>query len=930
MIRIDNVSHSFNHQQVLKNISIELPDRGMICICGASGCGKSTLLNIISGLLKPNSGSVIHNNINIYSLNDDNLSNYRLKNFGFVFQDFKLFDDETIHNNIILPLATISFISNKAKRRKVKDLTSLLDIKHSLKTRCKNLSGGEKQRVAIARALVNNPKVIFADEPTGSLDSKNSILIMNILRKISANSLVIVVSHDVALVIKYADKIIYMQDGAIIQQDKIEHENELKPLPIMMEKKKLKRPFLPSSFLFSHSISCLKKQKFRTMICNIVMSFSLVGLGAAISLTSSISTNIKKAYSEVIGDDRVIMTRKKSNQTSEPFYSSSLAEAFTIRDVFKNDIDDIGVLYYANFEGLFPDFCEYHIETNASNIYLHDYSFRDINEYQWLSDAMVTYPKNIEPLDENEIVLGLTIKMVQDLCFELQIQRTVTSLESYILSNDLKLVLEVENTNWGYSKSADFLVCGFVLTNQPCFFHSDHYWNEYLYEAHFQLASNMNISSAFNYPWELKKVFYLKVKTTNEQFLRKTFRNSFTNKFIFEIASQQYYKRLFKGVSPKDIDRVLLIQNNNSLIRNEDLDILEKYFPELENPLYASSGGYAIVPQSFMSGFSRPTYLSSHEKRIYEVVDNFTSLSKDNNEFEALPSDVVSAHYSTSLQGGVVFKTAPKNMEFNSLSEVAISRGLANKLFPNEDPIGKSLYYAYNDSDKVFTDGSIMHNFMINHFDVVSIVDDNDYAIYQQADFLVLFFQCRLGVSAFNLQYYYVSYETNKKNISSTIEILNKSFADYEFFNPMSDFNAGVDEVCSYISLGLSFLSISALVVSILLLATCSYLHTIENKKDIGLARCLGISKRESAKFLYSYSLITGLLSFLMSSFELLILTGMSAFSISSILHTSSTFVFNPLSLVIMFGLSIGISLISSVLFAHRLTKMDPIESLKQ
>ena len=930
MIKLDNVSHSFGKQAVIKNISLELPDRGLICVCGASGCGKTTLLNIISGLLKPDSGEIIHDNIKIYNLNDDNLSNYRIKNFGFVFQDYKLFENETILNNISLPLDTISYISTKAKTRKVKDIMSLVDLKHPLKTKCKNISGGEKQRVAIARAIVNNPKVIFADEPTGSLDDKNSVIIMEILQKISANALVIVVSHDIELVKRYANEIIYMSDGVIDRKDNINSDVETSFLPIKIEKKKLKRSSLPTGFLFNHSISCLRKQKYRTLICNLVMSFSLVGFGAAISLTSSISANIKKAYSEVIGDDRIVMSRKKSNQQNEPTYSIDLLDAFTIRDAFKNDVEDIGVVYYANFEGLFPDYCEYRFESDKQIVYCDDYFFRDINEFQWTTSDLKTYPHSVDNLNNNEVILGLTIKMVSDLCFGLRIERTVTSLEHYLMSNDLKMVLEVENHDWDYSKSVEFSVCGFILTNQPCFFHSNHYWNEYIYETQLSLVSNYNISSSFNYPWELKKILYLKTKNGVTSFLEKAFDNELANDYLFEIANQQYYKRLFKNISTKDIDRVLAFKNNNYLIRKKDLKIVETYFQELKNPLFATSGGYAIYPQSFMSGFAKQTYLSSHEKRIYEIVDNITGLSKDNNEFDSLPDDVVSAHYSSSLQGGVIFKNAPQEIIFNSLNDIAISRGLANKLFPNENPIGKSLYYAFNDNEKAMADGSVMYNYSINHFNIVAVTNDNDLAIYQNNSFLVLFFQCELGVSIFDLQYYCVSYEIDKRIIDSTVEALNKAFLGYEFINPMADFNSGVDEVCSYITMGLTFLSIVALVVSVLLLATCSYLHTIENKKDIGLARCLGISKKESVKFLYSYSLITGLLSFLMSTIELVVLTGMSTLSISSILHASSAFVFDPIALVAMFLLSIGISTFSSLIFARRLTKMNPLESLKQ
>ena len=245
MIEVKKINVTFKDHKLFNDFTYYFPNRGLIAICGPSGCGKTTLLNVISGLLKPDSGSVIHQNVNLYSLLDSKLSMYRLLNFGFVFQDFKLFETETVFNNVSLPLESITFTSKSIRDRKINDLLSLVSLKNKKKQNINLLSGGEKQRVAIARSLVNDPQVIFADEPTGALDEKNARQVMNILKTISSQSLVIIVSHDVSLMKEYANKIIHMVDGKIINEEIISEVGEKENLPIMLMKKKLKKPAIP-------------------------------------------------------------------------------------------------------------------------------------------------------------------------------------------------------------------------------------------------------------------------------------------------------------------------------------------------------------------------------------------------------------------------------------------------------------------------------------------------------------------------------------------------------------------------------------------------------------------------------------------------------------------------------------------------------------
>lgn len=203
--------------EVLKNVSIEIEKQKISMIVGASGAGKSTLLHIISGLDKADSGSVEISSTNIFSLSDDKLSQFRNKHIGFVFQFNHLLPEFDAQENVAIPILIAGESISKSKK-KAAELLDLVGLSERLTHRPSELSGGEAQRVAVARALANNPDIIFADEPTGNLDSANSELLhklfFEIRDKLSATFLI--VTHNPEL-IKLGDVVFEMKDGNIFK-----------------------------------------------------------------------------------------------------------------------------------------------------------------------------------------------------------------------------------------------------------------------------------------------------------------------------------------------------------------------------------------------------------------------------------------------------------------------------------------------------------------------------------------------------------------------------------------------------------------------------------------------------------------------------------------------------------------------------------------
>lgn len=227
MIRLENVNKYFNRYKknqihVINNANISFPSSGLVALLGPSGCGKTTLLNAIGGLDKVNRGHIYVDGKRITKRRTHKIDEVRNLNIGYIFQDYKLVEGMTVFDNVALSLKIIGLKDKEEIERRV--LYTLEKVKMvRYKNRPVNmLSGGERQRVGIARALVKNPKIIIADEPTGNLDSKNSLEIMNIIKSISSKYLVILVTHEEELAKFYADRIVELQDGQIIN----DYQNE--------------------------------------------------------------------------------------------------------------------------------------------------------------------------------------------------------------------------------------------------------------------------------------------------------------------------------------------------------------------------------------------------------------------------------------------------------------------------------------------------------------------------------------------------------------------------------------------------------------------------------------------------------------------------------------------------------------------------------
>ena len=934
MIRINNLSKSYDSRKVLKNISFDSKEKGIYVIYGPSGSGKTTLLNCIAGLTDF-SGSIQVNRQNIETLNDDDLSRLRLTTYGFVFQDFKLFETETVLANLLFPLDTLYSISKSQKIRKCSDLLALVGLPEKEKQIVNKLSGGEKQRVAIARSLINDPLVLLCDEPTGALDEKTGTEIMDILKRISKRSIIIMVSHDQSLTRKYADVIIEMNNGEIAnittQRNELEADRHL---PVSDNGASKDKTRISDSFLIRHTFHTMKQKKLRTGLCYSMTSLGLIGVGLAFALSSTIADNIKQAYREVVDENSIIVSLKDKNSIQGQ-YAANYYEVNDIKETYPKYIDDVGATYYCNFEKFFNDRNELAFVKGYRRSVIPGFSARHINEFEWLEDINTkVYPKDIQQLENDEIIISLDYVTLRDLCFELQIDRNINSLSNYLLSNTLDVYFDLVNFDWNYDDQQLLTIKGFTLENSLKIYHSNHLWNEYMFEEMMRFPVNDALSIKDNEPWVMKKIYYLKAHENRDKLLNLLLNEKEMDKYLFEIADEMFYPWLYYGKSIEERDRIHVFTNTVAHIPNWHVDYFMKNDGNLMTPIYGNNSGFLIYPESLMMGFSKTMYFSKDEEQINAIVDKFTSKNKDGYFEESLPDGVLSGNYAKSLQNGVSFevideKTLQKGYKPETLNEIAVSRAFAEQC--GIEDINETIYITTARREALTNNGGVISDYVVVPLVVTGYINSNKCSIYHEKNWTSLFYQCKIGISAYELQTTSISFSLKKSDkIEESLNLFKKGFPDYNAVNPLCDVNESVDTVCFYITIVLIIFSFVATLISILLLTICNYLYILEGKKDIALARCIGINKKESRKFLYYHSLIQCFVSFAVASVELFLFTLVANMEIGSALSMNFHFSFNPIAFLPMFVLALSIALISSFFMSRRINKINPLDALKQ
>ncbi len=301
MLKLNQITKTYTvgdlHVEALKGITVEFRKSEFVSVLGPSGCGKTTLLNIIGGLDQYTSGDLVINEISTKEYRDSDWDAYRNHRIGFVFQNYNLISHQNVQSNVELAL-TLSGVSKSERKKRALEALEKVGLSDQAHKKPNQMSGGQMQRVAIARALVNNPDILLADEPTGALDSETSVQIMEILKEISKEKLVIMVTHNPELAARYSTRIIRLLDGMITDDTDPYTAARVEPLPKEKRRKtkeKGKKQKTSMSFFTALSLSLnnLMTKKARTFMTSFAGSIGIIGIALILALSSGVNAYVK-------------------------------------------------------------------------------------------------------------------------------------------------------------------------------------------------------------------------------------------------------------------------------------------------------------------------------------------------------------------------------------------------------------------------------------------------------------------------------------------------------------------------------------------------------------------------------------------------------------------------------------------------------------
>lgn len=483
MLKLENITKIYegkNFKQIaLNDVTLAFRNNEFVSILGPSGSGKTTLLNIIGGLDKYTYGNLIIDGVSTRKYKERDWNNYRSKKVGFIFQSYNLINHQTVLSNVLLSLN----IAGKPKKESIKLAKKVLKdvgLENYIKKKPKELSGGQMQRVAIARALVTNPDIILCDEPTGALDSQTSIQIMELLKEISKEKLVIMVTHNVTLANKYSDRVIALNDG-VITYDTSPYEVENYSLKKIKNKRKTMNKFTSLSLSFNNLLT----KKSRTLLTSFAGSIGIIGIALVLSLSKGTQKYINKIEKNTFSKYPISIMESYidyQNMFDKEKESCKKGSICSINDLSNNVVNDNKINSMSKFSNIlkqnYENINNYSLDINYNyNIDLNIYKdnkmiensslyFKEFfnNNSPLLKEYTLIYGKLPEKYNEIVIVTDendkLPLSLMKSLFLneDIDLSKTINISYEKIIDSKFKLVSEnsyyiYENDTWQYIKN---------------------------------------------------------------------------------------------------------------------------------------------------------------------------------------------------------------------------------------------------------------------------------------------------------------------------------------------------------------------------------------------------------------------------------------------------------------------------------------------
>ncbi|HOJ44497.1 MAG TPA: ATP-binding cassette domain-containing protein [Bacilli bacterium] len=914
MIEIKALVKRFHKNIVLDDMNLNLPRTGIIGIYGRSGSGKSTMLKILAGLLKFQ-GHISVNNENLELLDIDQLCDYRLRNVGLIFQTYRLFEHETVTWNLALPLLLLGYDKWSMIQKHVEQSLISVGLPSFGQRKVATLSGGEKQRVAFARALIKQPRIILADEPTSALDDQNKQMLMHRLASYSSQRLVIIVSHDRALLSEYAHICYQMVDGKLVDKKILHANKDVSRRTMIRLKHNGDTGTLPFSFCFRHAIYEMKSHKWRHFLSQVMLAIALVALGIGIQVTASINDKVQSTIKHLIGPAGLELRADKANHSGlKQVYAADFVQVEQVAKRYPDYVSDIGVVYQTNIDDFFPQRNELFVISEGPIVILPSFSARHLTEplgFDELGLDRIT-------LRNDEVALMLPETDIKLLAQKIGSLANADQINMILANKTIFLGAGFANTAWTYEDEQVWRLVKVHSGEHALVIHSNPLFSEAVLEQSMRFPATTDLSATHQLPWMLKKTYYLKTDdaATLSAILYKDL-ELFGMRFdyVSNTHMKSYCPRLGRCV----LQRVLVLLDPYQSLSLSHLNYIIEAEPRLNEPILTTSGGYLLYPESMFAGFANETLFAIDQHHIDQVIDwlSFTSPG----QMVVLPPAVARGHYQDQSGAAVKLKQSYGCDYIGRLPidvhEIAISSGLARRLNASEYELGDSLYIATRIVTTTHEQGT-SSEFITTDHQITAIVDDDDLSIYGCSLWSVSYYRDLLGFSGDSLRIERAYFAGQERLLNDSARRIMATFHHLQTSLPQMDMRQSLSNLTRNIDAGIYALATIAGVNSLMLAALVLRLAWLDIAKDKTLLFELGARPGQISRLLTARAIILVFGSLLSAILQMIIAAFLIEQALANYFHTHFFYSFPSVSIVTMTLFSVVIFILLQ-LVSHRL-----------
>ena len=885
MIEFKNVSKVYkinnkNKVLALNDVSFKLPNKGMVFIIGTSGSGKSTLLNLLGLLDKHNSGEIIIDGKLINKFKQKEIDYYRNTYVGFVFQEYNLLENFNVNKNIEIAL---DLQKKKKNQNKVNEILQKIGLDGLGKRKIKELSGGQKQRVAIGRAIVKNPNMILADEPTGNLDSENSEQIFNLLKEISNNKLVVVVTHDIEFAKKYADRIIEVKDGKIIN-DTSEKEQEYNLQDFSLVKSRLS--FLKS---ISLSFSNLKKKKLKLAIITLLITITFTMFGFFSQL---IKFDIDRTHAETLVKQKEYQIEINKKIKGKNFTTASPVITFTSNEVneVKNKLNKNIIKVSKAVENNSYLEMRFASDPNPSNSDPKNYAYYELYpSYTLFLDYDLEKLNSLKligkiPSNSNEIIIN---KVLAD----------------YILKNGLLV--------WETDKNGKLIESNYYPSTYEDIINDN---KKMVYGTSYLIISGIideNMDKYESLKTTLSDDMLIEPTKLYEEFIAKYGSKLseviVTNDFFDNIALKpnnvipiDFYKlsyifgekKFYPMTNTAIIDKKIKMYNGTKLVEIDNLKNNEVIL------------GTAMLDELFDNEYSNKLLELLQQKRSdyeYQVKIREEKIKEIEKQLESNPDYIYE------------YPSEIKEIDFDKIKKDFTYRYINDKQI-----IGKTISVEVND---LFLRTQEHKTKRYEDFTIIGYSEEEVYNYYSKDSV----FSNYMRENSETISIYFE--EQDQKQLEKIFKEFPSKDSKYISRTVYSSTMDTVKKVVDKVSTIASYFAIFSLVFSIVLFMFFTITSVNSNKKSIGILRALGAKTSDIYKIFYLESFLMGFVALILSSVGCYFAVEIANKLISSNLFINvSPIIFNSNILIVLFIVLVILTTISFVVPIFKISKTKPID----